>query len=100
MTAENEYSTQRAEILALLKSWYPNEVPTPEVAKLALQYNTRIKELREAGWPIKNRKEKVNGQWHTWFRLLTLHSCTDDHKGPDRGNSLFGDLTPWPGYPD
>jgi hypothetical protein len=61
---------QKAEILALLQS-RPNQwVPVYEIARIALQYNARLKELREEGHDIENKiMEVVNGQKHTAFRL-------------------------------
>jgi len=46
-------------------------VPLPEIMACAAQYNARILELRRAGFNIpKPRVEIVNGQKHTWYRLL------------------------------
>jgi hypothetical protein len=61
---------QKAEILALLQS-RPNQwIPVYEIARIALQYNARLKELREEGHDIENKiMEVVNGQKHTAFRL-------------------------------
>jgi hypothetical protein len=60
---------QKEELLKLFQS-QPNQwIPVYEVAKLALQYNTRIKELRAEGHDIENKTlEIVNGQRHTAFR--------------------------------
>jgi hypothetical protein len=42
----------------------------------AAQYNARILELRRAGFNIpKPRIETVNGQKHTWYRLLPSASA-------------------------
>lgn len=59
-------------ILRLLKSRAGEWVPLPEILELGCaQYNTRIKELRdEWGFPIENRTETVNGERHSWFRLV------------------------------
>ena len=81
---------QKAEILALLQS-RPNQwIPVYEIARIALQYGSRLKELREtcskcgkkgleigetcscggSGYDIENKiLEVVNGQKHTAFRL-------------------------------
>jgi hypothetical protein len=61
---------QKAEILALLQS-RPNQwIPVYEIARIALQYNARLKELREEGHDIENKiMEVVDGQKHTAFRL-------------------------------
>jgi hypothetical protein len=81
-------STQLARILALLKSHSPEWVPAFEVAALALQYNSRIKELREAGHAIENKTERVHGVTHSWFRLRPVSAAAAESL------SLFGDLTP------
>lgn len=62
---------QKQEILNLLKS-HPNEwIPVYEIAKIALQYNTRLLELRRQGYVIENKlMEVVNGSRHTAFRLV------------------------------
>lgn len=62
---------QEAEILKLLQS-RPNEwVPVYEIAKIALQYNARILELRRQGYTILNKTlEIVDGQKHTAFMLV------------------------------
>jgi len=62
---------QEAEILKLLQA-HPNEwVPVYEIAKIALQYNARILELRRQGYTILNKTlEIVDGQKHTAFMLV------------------------------
>src|SRR6266404_6239491 len=63
--------TQRARILRLLIDARGAWVPLPEIMSYAAQYNARILELRRAGFNIpKPRVEVVNGQKHTWYRLL------------------------------
>jgi hypothetical protein len=62
-------SCQRDRILNLLVAAHGGEVPSYELAKIALQYNARVKELRALGHVIRNRTERVNGQVHGYFRL-------------------------------
>jgi alkylated DNA nucleotide flippase Atl1 len=46
-------------------------VALPEVLELGIaQYNARVYELRRLGFAIENRTERVNGQRHSWFRLV------------------------------
>ena len=62
---------QREEMLAFFKA-RPNQwIPVYEVARIALQYNARIKELRNLGYHIENKLiEVVNGKRHTAFRYV------------------------------
>ena len=63
--------TQRGEILALLVKARGEWVPLPDVLALGCaQYNARIFELRRVGFNIENRTETVDGERHSWFRLL------------------------------
>ena len=74
---------QEKRILALLKAARPaewtdplrraGEVPLPMILMLSpriAQYNARIKELRAAGYDIRCRSEWVNGERHTFYRLV------------------------------
>jgi hypothetical protein len=64
-------NTQRAAILRLLIDARGAWVPLPEIMACAAQYNARLHELRKAGFNIpKPRIETINGQKHTWYRLL------------------------------
>jgi hypothetical protein len=63
-------TTQRGEILALLIKAHGDWVPSPEVMACAAQYNARVFELRRLGFAIENRTEALNGERHSWFRLL------------------------------
>ena len=63
--------TQRARILRILIDAHGAWVPLPEVLALGIaQYNSRILELRRAGFNIENRIEGVDGTRHSWFQLL------------------------------
>ncbi len=43
-------------------------IPCYEVVQVALQYNARIKELREDGMHITNKLRVVDGIRKSWFR--------------------------------
>jgi hypothetical protein len=63
--------TQRAAILRLLIDARGAWVPLPEIMACAAQYNARIHELRRIGFNIpKPRIEHVNGETHSWYRLI------------------------------
>ncbi len=67
---DTAFSGQRAKILALLTAAKGGEVPLPAIKALAAQYNSRLLELRRAGFRIPPpRMETINGQRHTWYRL-------------------------------
>jgi hypothetical protein len=63
---------QRQRILELLIAACGGEVPSPELARVSLQYCARISELREAGFVIISRVEVHDGVKHGFFRL---HQC-------------------------
>jgi len=65
---------QRQRILELLIAACGGEVPSPELARVSLQYCARISELREAGFIIISRVEVHDGLKHGFFRL---HQCPD-----------------------
>jgi hypothetical protein len=70
---------QRQRILELLIAACGGEVPSPELARVSLQYCARISELREAGFVIISRVEVHEGVKHGFFRL---------HQRPDAGSGL------------
>ena len=93
--------SQGNRILDLLKTRSPAWVPAFEVAALALQYNTRLKELRETGHSIENKTERCHGIIRSWFRLAPQSG--EPAPAPstvDPTPSLFGDLPPQWRYPD
>jgi hypothetical protein len=96
--------SHRNRILDLLKTRSPAWVPAFEVAALALQYNTRLKELREAGHSIENKTERCNGITRSWFRLTPQSREPAPAPPAPRkvapAPSLFGDLPPQWRYPD
>jgi hypothetical protein len=68
----NSRATQRGQILALLIAARGDWVSLPKITECAAQYNARIFELRRLGFRIINRTRQVNGQRHSWFRLVSL----------------------------
>jgi len=99
-------STQRDRVLELLRASGGAWVPAPELARIALQYGTRILELRRLGHRIENRTEMVNGSRHSWFRLVTpqpdreqqarawIAQARSDAETPGDSLSLFPDNGP------
>jgi hypothetical protein len=61
--------SQRQRILDRLIAARGGEVPSPELAKVSLQYNARVSELREAGFVIISRVEIHDGVKRGFFRL-------------------------------
>jgi hypothetical protein len=61
--------SQRTRILHLLQATWPGWVPATALAKISLQYNSRVLDLRRAGWTITNRVATLNGQKHGSFLL-------------------------------
>src|SRR5689334_120011 len=65
--------TRCGRILQRLEDARGGEVPAPEIARVGgLQWQTRISELRHKfGFRIPPpRSEMVNGEEHTWYRLV------------------------------
>jgi hypothetical protein len=65
------FKGQKAEILSLLQAHKGEWVPCYALADKALQYSARLKELRDAGYTIDNRKTRVAGKVHGAFRLVS-----------------------------
>lgn len=64
-------TTQQLKIYTVLAERAGSWVPLPELLRLGVaQYNARILELRRQGITIENRTAVVNGQRHSWFRLV------------------------------
>ncbi len=102
--------TQRGRILELLIKAACGWVPLPDILALGIaQYSARVFELRRLGFRIENRRERVDGVLHTYFRLNGGSAiaprpapATDSRalkvlREPDA--TLFGDLSP-ERYPD
>jgi hypothetical protein len=91
------HNTQRGEILALLIKARGGRVPLPEILACSAQYGARIYELRKLGFRILNERERVNGQLHTWFRLISGPTTPSNQEflqqKSETGDSLFGDLS-------
>ena len=67
--------TQRARILRLLIDAHGAWISLPEIMACAAQYNARILELRRMGFNIPPpRKKRIDGQLHTWYRLVASPS--------------------------
>ena len=64
------FKGQCAAILGLLLSNRGNWVPAYRLAGLALHYSSRVKTLRDAGYVIQNKTERVGGKVHGAFRLV------------------------------
>jgi hypothetical protein len=64
--------SQTARIVALLRGRSPNWVPLPEILNLRIsQYNARLYQARHQwGLNIESRVEIVDGEKHSWFRLM------------------------------
>jgi len=61
--------SQRARILQLLLS--APEITLPAILDLRIsQFGSRIKELRGAGFDIRNRTERMDGIVRSWYRLV------------------------------
>jgi hypothetical protein len=70
MTGSEWNNTQENRILWLLSAAWPNWTPAPELAKISLQYNSRIFSLRrQKGWLIENRVRVDGRTRHGEFRL-------------------------------
>ena len=64
------FTTQKAEILDLLLKNRERWIPAYSLAAVALQYNARVKELRDAGYVIENQTARHGRQVHGSFRLV------------------------------
>ncbi len=65
-----ETKSQRDKILGLLVSARGQWIGLPEIAACAMQYNSRIHELRRLGFVIENKIRVVDGVKHSSFRLV------------------------------
>jgi hypothetical protein len=82
---------QEAKILKLLQSHFNEWVPVYELARIALQYNARVKSLRAKGYKIENDiLEVIDGEKHTGFKLISepaeLHQETAENHEAVRHN--------------
>lgn len=95
-------TTQRGHILKLLMAARGGWVALPEIAACAAQYNARIFELRRLGFSIENRRERVKGELHTWFRLAPTPppKPVPPALAAAQSGFLFPDFEHAPRYPD
>jgi len=65
------HKTQRDQLLGLLLRANGNWVSLLEILDLRIaQYNARVHELRKLNFEIESRTQTIDGQRHSWFRLL------------------------------
>ena len=68
-------TTQRDRLYALLNARRNEDVGLPEILELRIaQFGARIKELRELGADIRNRRETKDGTTHSWYMLVVPDS--------------------------
>ncbi len=70
MHKDSTSKTQRGKILERLIQAGEAGVKSYELAGMALQYGSRLKELRALGHNIVSQVKTVNGQKHGTFRLI------------------------------
>ena len=64
------FTNQKAEILDLLVNNRGRWIPAYSLSAVALQYNARVKELRDAGYQIEDKTERQGRKVHGSFRLV------------------------------
>jgi hypothetical protein len=69
------FKGQKAAILDLLHKNRGQWIPAYSLSAVALQYNARVKELRDAGYVIENQTARHGRQVHGSFRLV---ACPGD----------------------
>jgi hypothetical protein len=68
-------TTQRDRLYALLYAHKNEDVGLPAILELRIaQFGARIKELRELGADIRNRRETRDGTTHSWYMLVVPES--------------------------
>jgi hypothetical protein len=87
-SAPTSSSSQRGRILGLLIDARGGWVPSPEIAALAQQYNSRLFELRRLNFRIENRVEEVNGTRLSWFRLISGPVQVEPSQSSDDGRTV------------
>jgi len=101
-----ERKNQRSQILEVLLAARGGEVPSPDLARISLQYNARILELREMGLRIISRTERRDGKTYGYFHLeMGAPAATPAKQEVPAGMncstpSLFGELRRESDYPD
>lgn len=96
--------TQQQRILELLLQGFRQrrEIPLPEILALRIsQFGTRIKELREAGWDIRNRQDSVEGQRRSWYSLKSAiqTAATGDKPLPAKSTEAVTSKPGWRSQP-
>jgi hypothetical protein len=66
-----QFIGQKAAILQLLLDNRGQWVPAYRLARTALQYSARVREIRSAGYIIENKTERVGRQVRGAFRLVS-----------------------------
>ena len=64
-------------ILAALLGRRGEWIPAYMLASIGLQYNARVKELRNAGYVIQNKTQRVSRQVRGSFRLVACPGETE-----------------------
>jgi hypothetical protein len=75
---------QRQRILNMLIAAHGEFIPAVELARVSLQYNARIFEIRRLGYNVESRTSHPHGRGgvvHSWFRLIPF--TTDSSTRPE-----------------
>lgn len=64
------FNGQTAQIVELLLRRRGQWVPATELARIALQYGSRLWSARRAGYTILNRTERIGGKVHGAYMLV------------------------------
>lgn len=92
--------TQCERILRLLLDAHGSWVALPEIMACAAQYNARIFSLRRAGHNIENRTQEVNGECHSWYRLVDSPTVPAPSNSSDWYSRTTGRKRPGEPTPD
>lgn len=71
------FKGQKGAILDLLLQHRGQWIPAYVLAGRALQYNARVKELRDAGFHVENRTKRIGRQVPGEFRLVSSPDDAD-----------------------
>ena len=71
------FKGQKLELLNALLARRGEWIPAFALARIALQYNARVKELRDAGYKIENKTERVGRQVPGSFMLVACPGATE-----------------------
>jgi hypothetical protein len=67
-----KFLSQKNAIFKLLRDSRGRWVPAYRLSRIALQYSSRVSELRRSGCLIANRTERVGGKVYGSFRLVSM----------------------------